>query len=48
MGAHSKKRDRTARLLRIQVLLGQNPQGLKIRELAKLCSVDLRTIYRDL
>jgi predicted DNA-binding transcriptional regulator YafY len=48
MGAHSKKRDRTARLLRIQMLLGQNPEGLKIKELAELCSVDVRTIYRDL
>lgn len=48
MGANSKKRDRTARLLRIQMLLGQNPEGLRVRELASLCSVDVRTIYRDL
>ena len=48
MGSHAKKRDRTARLLRIQMLLGQNPHGLKIKELANLCSVDVRTVYRDL
>jgi predicted DNA-binding transcriptional regulator YafY len=48
MGANWQKRDRTARLLKIQVLLGQNPEGLKVEEIAKLCSVNARTIYRDL
>ena len=48
MGAHREKRDRTARLLKIQVLLGQNPRGLNIREIARRCSVSVRTVYRDL
>jgi predicted DNA-binding transcriptional regulator YafY len=48
MGAHREKRDRTARLLKIQVLLGQNPGGLKIAEIARRCSVSVRTTYRDL
>jgi predicted DNA-binding transcriptional regulator YafY len=48
MGANWQKRDRTARLLKIQVLLGQNPGGLKVEEIAKQCSVNVRTIYRDL
>jgi predicted DNA-binding transcriptional regulator YafY len=48
MGAHREKRDRTARLLKIQVLLGQNPQGLKIEEIARRCSINVRTVYRDL
>jgi predicted DNA-binding transcriptional regulator YafY len=48
MGAHSEKRDRTARLLRIQVLLGQNPDGLTIEEIARKCSTCSRTVYRDL
>jgi predicted DNA-binding transcriptional regulator YafY len=48
MGAHREKRDRTARLLKIQVLLGQNPQGLTIEEIARRCSINVRTVYRDL
>jgi predicted DNA-binding transcriptional regulator YafY len=48
MGAHWEKRDRTARLLRIQVLLGQNPDGLDIEEIASKCEVSIRTVYRDL
>ncbi|MDD5702332.1 MAG: WYL domain-containing protein [Dehalococcoidales bacterium] len=48
MGPNWKKRDRTARLLKIQVLLGQNPAGLKIEEIARSCSVNVRTVYRDL
>lgn len=48
MGAHQEKRDRTARLLKIQVLLGQNPHGLRIEEIARRCSVSIRTVYRDL
>ena len=48
MGANWKKRDRTARILKIQVLLGQNPSGLKIEEIARRCSVNKRTVYRDL
>jgi proteasome accessory factor B len=48
MGAHSEKRDRTARLLSIQVLLGQYPDGLEMEEIARRCSVCLRTAYRDM
>lgn len=48
MGEHRRKRDRTARLLRLQVLLWQNPGGLKIEEIARKCSVSTRTAYRDL
>jgi predicted DNA-binding transcriptional regulator YafY len=48
MGAHREKRDRTARLLWMQVLLGQNPDGLDIEEIARKCSISLRTVYRDL
>ena len=48
MGAHREKRDRTARLLKIQVLLGQNPSGLKVEEIARRCSTSVRTVYRDL
>jgi predicted DNA-binding transcriptional regulator YafY len=43
-----RRRDRTARLLKLQILLCQHPHGLKIRELAQRCSVSERTIYRDL
>ncbi|MDD5702386.1 MAG: WYL domain-containing transcriptional regulator, partial [Dehalococcoidales bacterium] len=42
------KRDRTARLLKIQMLLCQNPQGLGIKEIADRCFISNRTIYRDL
>jgi predicted DNA-binding transcriptional regulator YafY len=44
----SRKKDRTARLLKVQMLLWQNPKGLWIREIAKKCSVSTKTIYRDL
>ena len=42
------KRDRTARLLKLQMLLSQNPQGLYIEEIANKCSISKRTAYRDL
>lgn len=42
------RRDRTARLLKIQILLHQNPHGLEIDEISRKCSVSKRTIYRDL
>jgi predicted DNA-binding transcriptional regulator YafY len=48
MGEHRRKRDRTARLLKLQVLLLQNPDGLKIEEIARKCLVSTRTAYRDL
>jgi predicted DNA-binding transcriptional regulator YafY len=50
-GNHSvnyRKRDRTARLLRLQLLLAQSPLGLKIEEIASKCSISKRTAYRDL
>jgi predicted DNA-binding transcriptional regulator YafY len=42
------KRDRTARLLKLQMLLWQHPTGLSIEEISQKCSVSLRTAYRDL
>ncbi|MBI3979579.1 MAG: WYL domain-containing protein [Chloroflexi bacterium] len=42
------KKDRTARLLRVEHLLYQTPRGLKAREIAYLCGVNVRTTYRDL
>ncbi|HEX2959002.1 MAG TPA: WYL domain-containing protein [Chitinispirillaceae bacterium] len=48
MGIELIKRDRTARLLRIQLLLGQYPEGLDVKTIARLCSIHMRTAYRDL
>ncbi|MBM4463527.1 MAG: transcriptional regulator [Chloroflexi bacterium] len=42
------KRDRTARLLKVEHLLYQNPKGLMIEEIARMCDVSKRTAYRDL
>jgi predicted DNA-binding transcriptional regulator YafY len=42
------KRDRTARLLKVQLLLAQYSKGLKIEEIARICSISKRTVYRDL
>jgi predicted DNA-binding transcriptional regulator YafY/transposase len=42
------KRDRTARLLRLQLLLWQHPEGLELKNIALLCSINVRTVYRDL
>jgi predicted DNA-binding transcriptional regulator YafY len=44
----SRKRDRTARLLRLQMLLWQYPHGLEIKDIARKCSISERTTYRDL
>jgi predicted DNA-binding transcriptional regulator YafY len=43
-----QKRDRVARLVKIQILLWQNPQGLVLKEIARKCLVSLSTIYRDM
>jgi predicted DNA-binding transcriptional regulator YafY len=43
-----QRRDRTARLLKLQMLLWQNPHGILVDDLALKCSVCERTIYRDL
>ena len=48
MDLGNRKRDRTARLLKIQLLLWQHPHGLDIQEIARRCSVSERTVYRDL
>jgi predicted DNA-binding transcriptional regulator YafY len=42
------KRDRTARLLKVEMLLIQKPDGLSVKELISKCGVSKRTIYRDL
>ncbi len=41
------KRDRTARLLRLQMMLCQKTNGLDIKEISRLCSTSLSTAYRD-
>jgi predicted DNA-binding transcriptional regulator YafY len=43
-----QKKDRTARLLKLQMLLWQHPQGITIKELADRCAINKRTTYRDL
>ena len=43
-----KKRDRIARLLKLQLILSQYPDGIKAGQLAQKCSVSKRTVYRDL
>jgi predicted DNA-binding transcriptional regulator YafY len=48
MSKTSVRRDRTARLLKVQLLLGQYPKGLKIKEIAQKCFTSTKTIYRDL
>jgi predicted DNA-binding transcriptional regulator YafY len=42
------RKDRTARLLKEQIILWQHPEGLKIEDLARSCSVSTKTAYRDL
>ena len=43
-----KTKDRTLRLIQIEHLLYQNRTGLKIKDLARICNVSTRQIYRDL
>ncbi|MBN2063010.1 MAG: WYL domain-containing transcriptional regulator [Deltaproteobacteria bacterium] len=43
-----RKRDRTARLLKLQVILWQYPQGIKVNDIARKCDISERTVYRDL
>jgi predicted DNA-binding transcriptional regulator YafY len=45
---HQRKRDRIARLLKLQMLLCQNSQGLQVTKIASECSTSKRTVYRDL
>ena len=42
------KRDRTARLLYLQILLWHHSQGIDVKEIARSCATSLRTTYRDL
>lgn len=48
MAKRTKTTDRTVRLFKIEHLLYQNKNGLLVEELAHLCGVSTRTIYRDL
>jgi predicted DNA-binding transcriptional regulator YafY len=48
MSAVYKRSDRTARLLKLEMILSQNPAGLEVGEIARRCSVSSRTVYRDL
>lgn len=43
-----KTKDRTARWAQIEHLLYQNRKGLQIKEIARICNVSPRQIYRDL
>lgn len=43
-----KTKDRTARWAQIEHLLYQNRKGLKIKEIARICNVSVRQIYRDI
>jgi len=42
------KTDRTARLLKVEHLLYQNPRGLNVEQISSRCEVSKRTAYRDL
>ena len=42
------KTDRAARLLKVEHLLYQNPRGLAVEKISRLCGVSKRTTYRDL
>ena len=39
---------KTERLIKIRLLLANNPAGYTIRELAGRCGVNIRTVYRDM
>jgi predicted DNA-binding transcriptional regulator YafY len=42
------KKDRTARLLRLQIFLSQHLEGKTLEQIASECSISQRTVYRDL
>jgi predicted DNA-binding transcriptional regulator YafY len=44
----SDRKNRTVRLLKLQMVLWQHPHGLSIPELADKLSISNRTVYRDL
>ena len=43
-----RRKDRTARLLKLQTILMNYPDGIKVEELARICLTSKRTVYRDL
>jgi predicted DNA-binding transcriptional regulator YafY len=47
-GRSLSKRDRTARLLYLQILLWHHSLGIDIKEIARSCNASVRTTYRDL
>jgi hypothetical protein len=47
-GRNLSRRDRTARLLYLQILLWHHSQGIDVKEIARSCATSLRTVYRDL
>lgn len=48
MSTFNRKNDRTARLLKLQLLISQYPGGISIEQIAQKCSISKRTVYRDL
>jgi predicted DNA-binding transcriptional regulator YafY len=48
MSKIQNKRDRTARLLKIEIVLWQHPSGLTVKDIAQKCDISIRTAYRDL
>jgi predicted DNA-binding transcriptional regulator YafY len=48
MNKYHGKKDRTARLLKLQMLLSQHTQGIDLTEIASKCAVSERTVFRDL
>ncbi|OBW62579.1 MAG: transcriptional regulator [Dehalococcoides mccartyi] len=42
------KQNCSARLLKVEHLLYQNPNGIQVKDIARLCQVSKRTAYRDL
>jgi predicted DNA-binding transcriptional regulator YafY len=45
---YKAEKDRTARLLMLQIFLWQNPKGLKVSEIVHKTNTSKRTAYRDL
>lgn len=42
------KRDRTARLVRLEHLLYQHPEGLRVPDISRRLGISKRTVYRDI
>lgn len=45
---HYRKRDKIARLMKLEIILSQSPNGMNIEEISSKTSVSKRTVYRDL